>query len=141
MSYSESNIFHRDTKLCMVAFPLTEKGKAFKYTYQEKYKDVKFLTSSYFNEQIPTIEKTIEFDVPSWMEIDLREFNFSGSTIEKTTSKEGDLTKIIFSLKNVAPYEKESNAPNHAQSLPHIVTVSKAYTSNGKRTVLFESVK
>ena len=38
-------------------------------------------------------------------------------------------------------YAHESSAPNHALSYPHIITVSKAYTENGRRQVLFESVK
>jgi transglutaminase-like putative cysteine protease len=141
MSYSEENIFHSDTKLCIVKFPLAEKGKVFKYTYQENYRDIKFLTSFYFNEQLPAVEKSIEFKIPSWLELDLREFNFTGNQIEKTTSKETDITKITYSYKNVAAYERESHAPNHAISFPHIVLVSKAYTANGQRNVLFESVK
>src|SRR5687767_12494934 len=121
MSYSEENIFHSDTKLCIVKFPLAEKGKSFKYTYQENYRDIKFLTSFYFNEQLPAVEKSIEFRIPSWLELDLREFNFTGNQIEKTTSKETDITKITYRYKNVAAYEREPHAPNHAISFPHIV--------------------
>src|SRR4030095_14996335 len=140
-SYSQEDIFHDDTKLCVVKFPLEEKGKAFTYSYKEIYKDIKYLTSFYFNKSIPVVDETIEFDVPSWMEIDLREFNFQGSTIEKTTTKENDFTKISFHLKNAAAYEDEPHSPNHALSYPHIVCVSKAYTENGERKILFESVK
>jgi len=140
-SYSQEDIFSDDTKLCIVKFPLEERGKAFSYSYKEIYKDIKYLTSFYFNKSIPVLDEIIEFDVPSWMEIDLREFNFQESGIEKTTTKEGDLTKITFHFKNAAKYEDEPHSPNHALSYPHIICVSKAYTEDGKRTVLFESVK
>ena len=141
MSYSEENIFHSDSKLCIIKFPLAEKGKAFKYTYNENYRDIKFLTSFYFNERLPAIEKTIEFKIPSWLELDLREFNFAGNSIEKTSNKEGEITNVIYRYKDVAAYERETHSPNHAISFPHIVTVSKAYTANGQRNVLFENVK
>ncbi len=140
-SYSQEDIFHDDTKLCVVRFPLEEKGKAFNYSYQENYKDIKYLTSFYFNNSIPAVDEIIEFDIPSWMEIDLREFNFQGTAIEKNTTKENDLTKISFHLKNATAYEEEPHSPNHALSYPHIICVSKAYTENGQRKVLFESVK
>ena len=140
-SYSQEDIFSDDTKLCVVKFPLDERGKAFSYSYKEMYKDIKYLTSFYFNKSIPVVDEIIEFDVPSWMEIDFREFNFQGSGIEKTTTKENDLTKISFHLKNAAAYEDEPHSPNHALSYPHIICVSKAYTENGQRTILFESVK
>jgi transglutaminase-like putative cysteine protease len=140
-SYSQEDIFYDDTKICIVKFPLEEKGKAFTYSYKENYRDIKYLTSFYFNKSIPVVDETIEFDVPSWMEIDLREFNFQGSTIEKTTAKEKDFTKISFHLKNAEAYEDEPHSPNHALSYPHIICVSKAYTENGARKILFESVK
>ena len=140
-SYNDDDIFHSDARLCVVKFPLEEKGKAFVYKYQENYRDVKYLTSFYMSNSIPVVEKLIEFQVPSWMDIDLREFNFSGAGIEKSSSKEGDITKTVYKTSNVPAYKRESGSPNHAISYPHIVCVSKAYTENGQRKVLFESVK
>src|SRR6476620_1187951 len=47
-SYKEESIFHSDAKLCVVAFPLGERGKSYKYSYTNSYKHIKFLTSFYF---------------------------------------------------------------------------------------------
>ena len=139
--YNDDEIFHSDARICIVRFPLEEKGKPFTYSYQENYKDVKYLTSYYLSNSMPVIEKVVEFQIPSWMEVDLREFNFSGANVEKTSVKENDLTKITFRVKDVPAYKRESSSPNHALSYPHIVCVSKAYTENGQRKPLFESVK
>jgi transglutaminase-like putative cysteine protease len=140
-SYQSEDIFHDDSKFCSVKFPTEEKGKAFTYVYEENYHDVKYLTSQYFHNSNPSIERTIEFRVPSWLELDLREFNFANYTITKATAKEGDINKISYKMKDVQAYSHESSAPNHALSYPHIISVSKAYTENGQRHVLFESVK
>jgi ABC-type uncharacterized transport system substrate-binding protein len=140
-SYTDQEIFHSDTRLCVVKFPLEEKGKSCNLSYQENYKDVKYLTSFYFSSDIPVVEEVIEFNIPSWMDIDLREFNFQGAGIEKTTTKENDITKISFRLKDVPAYKEEKHSPNHALSYPHLICVSKAYTENGQRKVLFENVK
>ena len=112
---------------------MEEKGKGCSYSYKETYNDVKYLTSFYFNNSISAVDEIIEFDIPSWMEIDFREFNFQGAGIEKTTSKENDITKIVFQLKNASAYEEEDHSPNHALSYPHLICVSKSYTENGQK--------
>jgi len=140
-SYQSEDIFHDDSKYCSVKFPTEEKGKAFTYVYEENYHDVKYLTSQYFHNSNPSVERTIEFRVPAWLELDLRDFNFANYTITKATAKEGDINKISYKMKDVQAYSHESSAPNHALSYPHIISVSKAYTENGQRHVLFESVK
>lgn len=140
-SYSQADIFHDDTKLCVVKFPLEAKGKSCTYSYQEVYKDIKYLTSFYFNNSIPAVNEVIEFNVPSWIDVDLREFNFQGTGIEKTTEKVNDGTKISFQLKNASAYSDEEHSPNHALSYPHLICVSKAYSENGQRITLFETVK
>jgi len=140
-SYQSEDIFHDDSKLCTVKFMAEEKGKAFTYSYEENFRDVKYFTSQYFHNSFPIVEKTIEFRIPSWLELDLREFNFSNYSIAKSATKEGDINKVTYKLKDVPAYARESSSPNHALSYPHIITVSKAYTENGQRTTLFESVK
>ena len=139
--YSSESIFHSDAKLCVIKFPLAEKGKPFNYTFQENYHDVKYLTSFYFLQRYPVVERIVQFNIPSWLEIDLREFNFEGHTIQKTTEKDGDITKVIFKITNTQAYKSESHSPNHAISYPHIICVTKAFTELGKRNVLFENVK
>ncbi len=140
-SYKDDDIFHSDSKYCSVKFPLEEKGKSFTYRYEENYRDVKYLTSFYFHSHMPVVERIIEFNIPSWLETDLREFNFKGGNIEKTSVKEGDITRITFTFKNLPSFHREPSSPNHALSFPHIICVNKAYTQNGQRKILFESVK
>ncbi|MEO5562750.1 MAG: transglutaminase domain-containing protein, partial [Chitinophagaceae bacterium] len=140
-AYKDDNIFHSDSKYCSVSFPLEEKGKAFIYKYENNYRDIKYLTSFYINHHMPVAERIIEFNIPSWLEIDLREFNFKNIAIDKKSVKEGDITRITFTVKNIASFQREPSSPNHALSYPHIICVNKAYTQNGQRKVLFESVK
>ena len=141
-SYKDENIFHSDSKYCSVTFPLEEKGKSFTYRYEENYRDIKYLTSFYFHQHIPVVDRVIEFNVPAWLETDLREFNFkNGNKIEKTSVKDGDVTRISFTVKDLQGFHREPSSPNHALSYPHLICVNKAYTQNGQRKVLFESVK
>jgi hypothetical protein len=140
-AYNDEETFHSDAKFCVIKFQLGEQGKAFKYSFQDNYRDIKYLTSFYFHHHFPVAERIVQFNIPSWMELDLREFNFAGNAIEKTSVKEGDITKVTFRMKDVPAYTSEPGSPNHALSYPHLITVSKAFTDKGQRTVLFESVK
>ncbi len=140
-SYQQEDIFHSDSKVCSIKFPMEEKGKAISFSYQNNFRDVKFLTSLYFHNAMPAVEKIIEFRIPAWLETDLREFNFSKTGIEKTTVKENEITRITYSMKNVAGFHRESSSPHHSISYPHIICVNKAFTENGQRKALFESVK
>jgi transglutaminase-like putative cysteine protease len=140
-SYQDDDIFHSDSKFCSVKFPLEEKGKSFSFSYENNYRDIKYLTSFYFPHHLPTVERIIEFNIPSWLELDLREFNFKNASVDRKTVKEGDITKITFTVKDIPGFQREPSSPNHALSYPHIICVNKAYTRNGERKVLFESVK
>ena len=140
-SYQQDDIFHSDSKVCSVKFPMEKKGESFTYSYENNFRDVKYLTSVYFHHPVPSVEKIIEFRIPSWLETDLREFNFANAGIEKTSARENDITRITYRMKDVPAFQSESSSPNHAISYPHVICVNKAFTENGQRNVLFESVK
>ncbi len=141
MDYQSDGIFHSDAKVCVAAIPLESKGVPVTFSYDRKYKDVKYLTSVYFHERVPVEEKTVVFYVPDWLEAEIREFNFQGYDVKKETEKENGLTKFTYRLKNIPAFEKEYRSPNWAKSYPHIILVSKSFTEAGKKNVLFESVK
>jgi transglutaminase-like putative cysteine protease len=143
MDYQSEGIFHSDAKVCMFKIPLETKGLPVTFSYDKKYKDVKYLTSVYFHESVPVEEKTVTFNVPDWLEVELREFNFDGYDIKKEVQKDAaaKLTKYTYRLKNIPSFEREFRSPHMAKSFPHLILVSKSYTNNGQRKVLFESVK
>lgn len=141
--YESEGIFYSDLKACVIKIPSEEKGIAINYNYTKHYKDVKYLTSVYFHEGLPVEKKVLIFNIPSWLEVDLREFNFAGYDIKKDVEKDPSTgnTKYIYELKNIPAFKKEYHSPNWAKAYPHIIVVSKSYTSNGQKKVLFESVK
>jgi transglutaminase-like putative cysteine protease len=141
--YQSEGIFYSDQKACVIQIPAETKGSAINYNYTRHYKDVKYLTSVYFHEQLPIEKKTLIFNVPDWLELDLREFNFAGYDIKKNVEKDpaAKTTKYIYELKDIQAFKKEYHSPNWAKAYPHIIVVSKSYTENGQKKVLFESVK
>lgn len=143
MDYQSEGIFHSDAKVCVMSIPLENRGQPVNYSYEKKYRDVKYFTSVYFHESVPVEEKTVVFNIPEWLEAELREFNFAGHDIKKEVQKDpvNKVTKHIYKLKNIPEFEREYRSPHMAKTYPHVILVSKSYTVNGQRKVLFESVK
>ena len=141
--YQSEGIFYSDQKACVVQIPAETKGIAINYSYTRQYKDVKYLTSVYFHEKLPIEKRILIFNVPDWLDIDLREFNFAGYDIRKNVEKDpsSKITKYIYEFNNIPAFKKEYHSPNWAKAYPHIIVVSKSYTDNGQKKVLFESVK
>ena len=140
-SYNEDYIFHSDQKICLYKVPLQERGKLFTCSFQENFHDVKYLTSLFFHSRIPAAERIIEFHIPSWMDIDLREFNFPGYKIEKSSVKQGDVTAVTYKMTNIPGFVSEPHAPNRALSYPHIICVCKSFNDTNGRNTLFANVK
>ena len=141
--YQSDGIFYSDAKVCLVNIPFETKGLPVSFSYEKKYKDVKYLTSVYFHESVPIEEKTIVFNVPSWLEVEFREFNFEGYGItkERSQNNQTSTTTFTYRMQNIPSFQREYHSPNIAKSYPHIVVVSKSFTDNNQKKVLFESVK
>lgn len=142
MDYQSEGIFHSDAKLCLFSVPLETKGIPVNFSYEKKFRDIKYLTSVYFHESIPVESKTIVFNVPEWLDIEMREFNFEGYDIKKQIVKDeiNKLTRYTFTCKEIPAIDKEARSPNWAKTYPHVVVVSKSYTENGQKKTLFGSV-
>ena len=141
--YQSEGIFYSDAKVCLINIPLETKGLPVSFSYEKKYKDVKYLTSVYFHEAVPIEEKIIVFNVPSWLDVELREFNFEGYGItkEKKDDKQASVTSYTYRMRNIPSFQREYHSPNMAKSFPHVIVVSKSFTDNNQKKVLFESVR
>ncbi|MFL5787633.1 MAG: transglutaminase domain-containing protein [Flavisolibacter sp.] len=140
-SFNEDYVFHSDQKICIYKFPLKEKGKPFTCSYLENFHDVKYLTSIYFHNHFAAAERIIEFNIPSWIDVKLNEFNFPGYTIEKTSVKQGDITKVTYKMTNLPAFVSEPHSPNRALSYPHVICVCRSYNDKNQQNTLFSNVK
>ena len=79
--------------------------------------------------------------VPSWMQAEIKEFNFKGFDIQKNVSQTSEGTVYTFTMKNLPAMRKEISSPGPTHYVPHILVLSKsAQTKNGTH-VYFKTVK
>lgn len=142
-AYSDNNLFHIDTRIkyTNINFPL--KGYIYKTYIEKEIHDIKYFTKVYFNEEYPIEKKTITFNIPNWLDIELKEINFNGYNIDKKVSKDQKTftTTYTYTLTNIERTSSENNAPGPTYIYPHILVLPKFFTKDGRKNVLFNSTQ
>ncbi len=140
--YSSDDLFDSDSRDKYLIFPMNTLGIRMQGSYIKNYTDVRYLTTSYFVDKMPCLEKTIEIEIPDYLDLEIRDFNFNGYDIKKETTenKKAETHTITFTMKDMKGVPSERNAPDISKIFPHIVFVAKHFTDKNKTKIqLFEN--
>lgn len=137
--YKDRDLFYNDAKVKYVTIDFPVQGYNYKYEMEKKYDDVKYFTSLFFNDEYPVLSKKITFEIPNWLDVELKEFNFDGFKINKTSNTEDKKTIVTYTLENVPAAFKENSMPGRSYLYPHILVIAKSFTKDGATTTLFKS--
>lgn len=138
--YKDNDLFYNDARVKYVQIDFPVQGYTYKYELEKKYEDVKYFTALYFNDEFPVLKKQISITVPSWLTIELREFNFEGNNITKKETKDSkNNTVYTFTLENIPAIYKEEDSPGRSFVYPHILIIAKSFKIKDKEIVLFNS--
>lgn len=137
--YKDNDLFYNDAKVKYMTVDFPVQGYTYHYEVEKKYEDVKYFTVLYFNDEYPVLKKTMTFGIPNWLELELKEFNFEGYKINKSSRKDGDMTYITYTMDDVPAVYKEEDAPGRSYTYPHIMVLAKSYTKDGNQTTLFKT--
>ncbi|WP_282044529.1 transglutaminase-like domain-containing protein [Winogradskyella flava] len=142
-AYNSEDLFHNDARVKYTAVDFPIQGYRYNTYIKKTYKDIKYFTKLYFNDEYPTANKIISVDIPDWLDIELKEMNFEGFDIEKTTepSPKTKSTRHIYKLKDISAMAKASNAPGPTYIYPHLLILAKSYTKNGETKPIFNSTQ
>jgi len=133
--YSSEGIFYSDARVCYFSLPLVKKGSTSKVSFSKTILDPHYFTSVHFMEPQTILEQEIKVIVPSWMKVELKEFNFSGYDISKNIATAGDETIYTYNMKDLPATIREPSAPGFTYYAPHVLVMSKsADTKDGKLT-------
>lgn len=137
--YKDNDLFYNDAKVKYMTVDFPVQGYTYHYEVEKKYDDVKYFTVLYFNDEYPVLKKTMTFGIPNWLEVELKEFNFEGYKINKSSHKEDDMTYITYTMDDVPAAYKEEDAPGRSYTYPHIMVLAKSFTKDGNQTTLFKT--
>ena len=139
-SATSGDIFYDDSRVKYFNIVIPKMGMGAMVEVEKKINDARYLTRVMFHSGYPTGEKIIRLKVPSYIQLDIREMNFKGFTVTKSTDTEGKKTVYTFSMKDLPPVNSEENALPIGYTFPHIIVLIKSFDANGQKQKGFENV-
>ncbi len=137
--YRSDDLFYNDARVKFVNLNFPVLGYSYFYEMEKKYKDIKYFTSLYFNDEYPIVDKEIIIEVPKWLDFEIKEFNFKDHSIQKVVNKNNNSTIYKYQINNLKASEVENSCPGPSFLYPHILFLAKSYTNKGKSETLFSS--
>ena len=139
-SATSSEIFSDDSRVKYFNIGFSGYGDVTRVESEKKYFDSKYLTSIFFHSYFAEKEKIIRIKVPDWLQLEIREFNFSGYKVEKQKTQEKNTTVYTYRLLNLPAIKNEDGAIGRAFQWPHLVLVVNSFNFDGKTEQGFKDV-
>jgi len=139
--YNADGIFYSDAHVCYFQLPLLKKGSSSEVVFKKTTLDPHYFTQIYFMDELPVEDQEISITVPSWMKIEIKEFNFDKYAIQKKTTTTGDGTVYTYSMKNIPAGKRETSSPGPTYHVPHILVLCKSAQPANVKYTYFNSLK
>lgn len=141
--YSIGNIFFSDARICYFELPLQKQGTIGQVTFEKTVTDPRYFTSIYFTDVYQVKQKQVQVKVPRWMKVELKEMNFNGYTISKSSvyDAKADADVVTYSIVNATAQERERNSPGPSYLYPHLLVLAKAATPAESSFTYFNTLK
>ncbi|WCT10064.1 transglutaminase-like domain-containing protein [Mucilaginibacter jinjuensis] len=140
--YTVSDVFYSDAKVCLFPMLLKNKGSKGEVKVEETYNDPRYFTSISFSDEVDIAHKEITIKVPRWMSVDIKEFNFNGLDIKKTSvylqNEDADL--ITYTAENLPAEKREDHSPGPTYLYPHLLIQCKSASVGGQKFTYFGSL-
>jgi transglutaminase-like putative cysteine protease len=136
-NYETEDIFHSDNMLCVYPLEFKNLGEVQNFSYKLTNNDIRYYTSVYFQTDVPIQKSKITFNVPSWLNLELKEINFEGYKIEKSSTKDPkkNITTYEFVATDLEEFRDEPNSYGISHTYPHLLIIAKSYRNSDGNNV------
>ncbi|HRH67296.1 MAG TPA: transglutaminase domain-containing protein [Bacteroidia bacterium] len=139
-TYTNEGFFYDDSKFCSQMLNLKELGEVWTMNTTKSVNDSKYEPSFYFQESYPIVNRKVVFTIPLSIEVELKEFNFPGYSINKSESTIGGNRVVTFTVNNLDPIQDVGYKPGLQHHAPHVLILVKGIRSGTKTQNLLASV-
>ncbi len=139
-NYTSSEYFFDDNKFCSHKLKLQEAGEIWKTHVSKIFNDSKYLTSVYFHDKYPIVNKKIKFKIPSDIEVDIREFNFEKFEVKKHETRVGRFKIVEYTISNLSAMENVRLGRSIQYIYPHLLILVKSFQSEGERVSILSNL-
>jgi hypothetical protein len=139
--YNSDGIFYSDAHVCYFQLPLLKKGSTSEVIFKKTTLDPHYFTSIYFMDEQMIQDQEIKIIVPSWMKLEIKEYNFKQFNVKKSVGPDGDETVYTYTMNNIPAMNNEHSAPGPSYFTPHILVLCKSAELKDEKYVYFNTVK
>ena len=139
--YNADGVFYSDAHICYFQLPILDIGSTSEVVFKKTILDPRYFTNIFFMDREEIKTQEVKLVVPSWMQIEIKEFNFEKYGIQKNVSQGGDATIYTYSMKNMPAMRNEISSPGPTYYVPHILVLSKSAQAKGTSYEYFKTVK
>jgi len=139
---TSEDIFVTDEQVMVFGLAFKADGSKEEYKYEEVYKDARYFCQVFFQETSPIQEKRVIFEIPDWLDIEFKEYNFQDFNIKKEESTKGTTRIVTYTGRDLASFgtgKQNVNAPPLASTYPHLLIIPKKAASKKANFQIFES--
>jgi len=142
-AYTVEEFFFNDARVKYASVDFPVQGYKYYFEATKNIFDIKYFTSLYFTDSYPTSKKEITLVVPKWLNLEIKEMNFEGFQISKTTTfdEKQNADIITYSVSGLDAVYKEEQSPGPSYIYPHLLILAKSYTNGGESYTLFNETK
>ncbi len=145
----QQSIFNTDSKLKFYNYDFDQYAQFREFSYDKKYTDFRHLSLIHLRQDLPILTHTVEFIVPTWLDVEIHELNCDSIQIKKEVKDtkykiDNELVpfkKISFEVTGVEKFMDEENAVGYTYFEPHLVLVMKSMKKGQKEITLFGDIQ
>lgn len=139
--YNIDGTFYSDAHVCYFTLPVTKKDAISEVEIKKTYLDPKYFTSVFLMEDLSIEEGDVIIHVPSWMNTEIKEFNFKNFHITKSKTNQGDETTYSYHIQNIPAIYTQKNSPGITYFAPHLLIWNKSATNDNGSFTYFKNLK
>lgn len=130
------NIYKSDNKFKYFVMPKVEDNSVIEFSYKNKIKEARFLSSFVFQNPIKTENSKLQIKCQPSTEIGFKLFGNYQDKIVFTKTREGNFDIYTWEAKDIPEFEREEDMPTSLYFMPHIIYYIKSYEIGGKKEEL-----
>lgn len=138
--YNDQGIFHSDQRVCYFSLPMPKKDSYGEVKFEKTYLEPYYFNLIYLVADYKIDQMSVVINVPDWMQIELKEFNFGNNEITRSVSYKDQITTYLFKINNSPAFSDEKGAPGPTYLFPYIMVHSKTATIGDKTFTYFNTL-
>ena len=119
--------------------PLTNKGISSEVRIKKTIKDPRYLSQFFFDNRFPVDLHQITIVIPDWVKAEIKEFNFPGYSISKTTDEKNGTRTFVYTATGLPATPDEKSSPGITYSSPHIMLITTEAQVNETTVTFFKN--